>query len=134
MDVKERKVMARMITFHRKKNLPYCDISAKSTFNFEKPLLWLARKLCHDPHLEFTEVPATRPPEVALDPEHMRHARGAAGLCAVLTHVFVRAHARMRCLCVCACACVCVSLCVPVAWAACGCLYQYVVSIRACIT
>jgi GTP-binding nuclear protein Ran len=43
--VKERKVKAKAITFHRKKNLQYYDISAKSNYNFEKPFLWLARKL-----------------------------------------------------------------------------------------
>lgn len=36
---------AKAITFHRKKNLQYYDISAKSNYNFEKPFLWLARKL-----------------------------------------------------------------------------------------
>lgn len=36
---------AKTITFHRKKNLQYYDISAKSNYNFEKPFLWLARKL-----------------------------------------------------------------------------------------
>ena len=45
VDVKERKVKAKTITFHRKKNLQYYDISAKSNYNFEKPFLWLARKL-----------------------------------------------------------------------------------------
>jgi len=45
VDVKDRKVKARTITFHRKKNLQYYDISAKSNYNFEKPFLWLARKL-----------------------------------------------------------------------------------------
>eukprot|EP00966_Prymnesium_polylepis_P230184 5326287-Prymnesium_polylepis.1 len=37
-------VKAKQITFHRKKNLQYYDISAKSNYNFEKPFLWLARK------------------------------------------------------------------------------------------
>ncbi|KAL3911940.1 MAG: hypothetical protein SGPRY_008508 [Prymnesium sp.] len=45
VDVKERKVKAKQITFHRKKNLQYYDISAKSNYNFEKPFLWLARKV-----------------------------------------------------------------------------------------
>ena len=45
VDVKERKVKAKTITFHRKKNLQYYDVSAKSNYNFEKPFLWLARKL-----------------------------------------------------------------------------------------
>ena len=68
VDVKDRKVKAKTITFHRKKNLQYYDISAKSNYNFEKPFLWLARKLIGDPNLEFVAMPALLPPEVALDP------------------------------------------------------------------
>ena len=45
VDVKDRKVTPASITFHRKKNLPYYDISVRSNYNFEKPFLWLARKL-----------------------------------------------------------------------------------------
>ena len=63
VDVKDRKVKAKQITFHRKKNLAYFDISAKSNYNFEKPFLWLARKLTGDGHLEFTEAIALPPPE-----------------------------------------------------------------------
>ena len=33
------------VTFHRKKNIQYDEISAKSNYNFEKPFLWLASKL-----------------------------------------------------------------------------------------
>lgn len=66
VDVKERKVKAKSITFHRKKNLQYYDISAKSNYNFEKPFLWLLRKLCGEPELEFVEMPALAPPEVSL--------------------------------------------------------------------
>jgi hypothetical protein len=35
----------RQVTFHRKKNLQYHEISAKSNYNYEKPFLYLARKL-----------------------------------------------------------------------------------------
>ena len=45
VDIKDRKVKAKSIVFHRKKNLQYYDISAKSNYNFEKPFLWLARFL-----------------------------------------------------------------------------------------
>ncbi|KAK6052212.1 hypothetical protein COOONC_10283 [Cooperia oncophora] len=68
VDVKDRKVKAKTITFHRKKNLQYYDISAKSNYNFEKPFLWLARKLLGDPNLEFVAMPALAPPEVTMDP------------------------------------------------------------------
>ncbi|KAI9759469.1 MAG: putative 26S proteasome regulatory subunit [Chaenotheca gracillima] len=70
VDVKERKVKAKTITFHRKKNLQYYDISAKSNYNFEKPFLWLARKLVKLPNnqqLEFVAAPALEPPSVQVD-------------------------------------------------------------------
>jgi GTP-binding nuclear protein Ran len=68
VDIKDRKVKAKSIVFHRKKNLQYYDISAKSNYNFEKPFLWLARKLIGDPNLEFVAMPALAPPEVHMDP------------------------------------------------------------------
>merc|ERR1712093_582076 len=67
VDVKERKVKAKQITFHRKKNLQYYDISAKSNYNFEKPFLWLARKLVGEDNLHFVEAPALAPPEFNID-------------------------------------------------------------------
>jgi GTP-binding nuclear protein Ran len=91
VDVKERKVKAKTITFHRKKNLQYYDISAKSNYNFEKPFLWIARKLVGNPSLvrflspsatsksehsslltiiqDFVAAPALAPPEVEVNPE-----------------------------------------------------------------
>jgi len=72
VDVKDRKVKAKSITFHRKKNLQYYDISAKSNYNFEKPFLWLARKLLNQSNLTFVESPALKPPEVTLDMEQMK--------------------------------------------------------------
>ena len=46
----------------------YYDISAKSNYNFEKPFLWLARKLVGDPNLELVAMPALAPPDVKMDP------------------------------------------------------------------
>ena len=66
VDVKNRQVKAKQVTFHRKKNLQYYEISAKSNYNFEKPFLYLARKLVGDPALHFTEAPALAPPEVII--------------------------------------------------------------------
>lgn len=63
----ERKVKTGAVTFHRKKNLQYFEISAKSNYNFEKPFLWLARKLVGNPSLEFVAAPALKPPEVTVD-------------------------------------------------------------------
>mmetsp|Transcript_2120 Transcript_2120/g.2882 ORF Transcript_2120/g.2882 Transcript_2120/m.2882 type:complete len:218 (+) Transcript_2120:95-748(+) len=67
VEIKDRKVKAKMITFHRKKNLQYYDISAKSNYNFEKPFMWLAKKLSGDNALAFVESPALQPPEFTID-------------------------------------------------------------------
>nr|GMD78233.1 GTP-binding nuclear protein Ran-3 [Ipomoea batatas] len=67
VDVKNRQVKAKQVTFHRKKNLQYYEISAKSNYNFEKPFLYLARKLAGDVNLHFVESPALAPPEVQID-------------------------------------------------------------------
>jgi GTP-binding nuclear protein Ran len=67
VDIKDRKVKAKNITFHRKKNLQYYDISARSNYNFEKPFLYLAKKLVSDQRLEFVEAPALQPPELNVD-------------------------------------------------------------------
>nr|CAB3265422.1 GTP-binding nuclear protein Ran-like [Phallusia mammillata] len=72
VDIKDRKVKAKAINFHRKKNLQYYDISAKSNYNFEKPFLWMARKLVGDPNLEFVQMPALLPPEVKVDESLMK--------------------------------------------------------------
>jgi hypothetical protein len=67
VEVKDRKVKAKQITFHRKKNLQYFEISAKANYNFEKPFLWIARKLAGNNELAFVEAPATAPPEAEVD-------------------------------------------------------------------
>merc|ERR1711904_292569 len=67
VDVKERQVKPKQVTFHRKKNLQYHEISAKSNYNYEKPFLYLARKLAGDDKLIFVEQVALAPPEVHID-------------------------------------------------------------------
>lgn len=67
VDVRNRQVRAKSITFHRKKNLQYYELSAKSNYNFEKPFLYLARKLSGNAALQFTESPALAPPTVQVD-------------------------------------------------------------------
>ncbi|KAI3500551.1 hypothetical protein L1887_36375 [Cichorium endivia] len=44
VDMKNRHVKTKQVTFHRKKNEQYYEI-AKINYNFEKPFLYLARKL-----------------------------------------------------------------------------------------
>jgi GTP-binding nuclear protein Ran len=71
VEVKERKVKAKNITFHRKKNLQYFEISAKVNYNFEKPFIWIARKLSGDNDLHFVEAVALAPPEANIDMNQM---------------------------------------------------------------
>lgn len=72
VDIKDRKVKAKTITFHRKKSLQYYELSAKSNYNFEKPFLWIARKLTAKPNLVFVQAPALLPAEVTIDDEQKR--------------------------------------------------------------
>lgn len=72
VDSKERAVQPRDIIFHRKKNLQYYDISAKSNYNFEKPFLYIAKQLTGRSDLVFTEAPALQPPEKRMDPAQVR--------------------------------------------------------------
>lgn len=51
VDVKARKVKAKTISLHWRKNWQCYDISAKSDYNLEKPLLYFARRLMKDPNL-----------------------------------------------------------------------------------
>merc|ERR1719498_687777 len=67
VDVKDRKVKAKQITFHRKKNLQYYDISAKSNYQFEKPFVWLLRRLVNDPNLMLVEQPVLQAAETEID-------------------------------------------------------------------
>lgn len=66
VDVKDRKVKAKQITFHRKKNLQYYDVSAKSNYQFEKPFIWLLRRLVGDPNLTLVEGVLLLPIEVQI--------------------------------------------------------------------
>merc|ERR1712086_748867 len=72
VDVKDRKVKAKQITFHRKKNLQYYDISAKSNYQFEKPFVWLLRKLTGDAALSLVEAPVLAPTEVEIDAQQIQ--------------------------------------------------------------
>merc|ERR1712127_220151 len=67
VDVKDRKVKAKQITFHRKKNLQYYDISAKSNYQFEKPFVWLLRRITGEANLSLVEAPVLAPQEVQIE-------------------------------------------------------------------
>jgi GTP-binding nuclear protein Ran len=67
IDVRDRKVPAKRVTFHKKNNMRYFEVSAKSNYHFEMPFLSLARQLSGDPNLALTTAPVLLPPEVHLD-------------------------------------------------------------------
>lgn len=46
-------------------------MSARSNFNFEKPFLWLARRMCGNKDLQFTAEVA-KAPVVQIDAEQIR--------------------------------------------------------------
>jgi len=71
VDCKDRKVKPKDIHFHRKKNLQYYDISAKSNYNFEKPFLYIASMLTGNKHICFVEAPALFPPTVQVDHQEL---------------------------------------------------------------
>ena len=66
-DVKERKLKARQINFHRRRNLQYYDVSAKSNYQFAKPFEWLLRALTGDANLYLTEQVSLINPEFQMD-------------------------------------------------------------------
>ncbi|KAI9191318.1 hypothetical protein LWI28_006879 [Acer negundo] len=73
VDVKNRQVKAKQVIFHRKKNLQYYEISAKSNYNFEKPFLYLARKLAgHEAEIVIAAsqpLPDDDDEEIVIEPE-----------------------------------------------------------------
>eukprot|EP00026_Physarum_polycephalum_P017848 Phypoly_transcript_19206.p1 GENE.Phypoly_transcript_19206~~Phypoly_transcript_19206.p1 ORF type:complete len:226 (+),score=37.52 Phypoly_transcript_19206:25-678(+) len=71
VDTKDRKVKAKQITFHRKKNIHYFDLSARTNYNIDKPFVRILRDLTGDQGLELTEEPAHAPEELAMDPAHI---------------------------------------------------------------
>jgi GTP-binding nuclear protein Ran len=68
VDEKNRKVKAKQILFARRHGLQYFDISAKSNYQFEKPFVWLLKKLTGDPNLGLVEAPILAPAELQMDP------------------------------------------------------------------
>ena len=72
IDCKERTVKPRDIYYHRKFNIQYYDVSAKSNHNFEKPFLYIARKLTGNNECKFKAAPLLFDAEVKLDPNMVK--------------------------------------------------------------
>ena len=47
-----RQVQPKSITFHRRKNLQYFDMSVKTAYSVEKPMQYIIRRLMGDSGLE----------------------------------------------------------------------------------
>jgi GTP-binding nuclear protein Ran len=63
-----RHVRPKDITFHRKNNLQYYEISAKSNYNYDKPFLSLLKSMFgRDIHFVDETGPALEPPTVEID-------------------------------------------------------------------
>eukprot|EP00483_Globobulimina_turgida_P008857 UN08875 len=74
VDIKDRKVKPKHILFHRKKvNMQYYDISAKSNYNFEKPFLWIIKKLSGNNNVKYTQEPALEPSQIKLSDKEIQH-------------------------------------------------------------
>ena len=77
VDIKDRKVKAKMVVFHRKIGIPYHEVSARSNYQFELPFVSILRKhfkypnlhfthLCSDPGLELVESCPLKPVELEM--------------------------------------------------------------------
>lgn len=62
VDDKNRTVKPKNITFHRKKNLQYYDVSGKANYQIEKPFNWLLRKLIGNSEMTLIQPLNLRPP------------------------------------------------------------------------
>ena len=67
IDVRERKVPAKRVSFHKKHNMKYLEISAKSNYHFELPFVSLMRSITGDPNLSLTAAVPVVPAEFVMD-------------------------------------------------------------------
>jgi len=51
--------------------LQYYDISAKSNYQFEKPFVWLLRRMVNDANLTLVETPLLAPTEVVIPEDQL---------------------------------------------------------------
>jgi len=76
VDSRDRTVKAKNITYPKRHNIRYYDLSAKTNYNFEKPFLYLARELTGQPELRFVGISgvclAGRPADVSMTPASLR--------------------------------------------------------------
>ena len=52
----EREVIPKEVTIHRELELPYYEVSVKSNYNYQKPLMHILRALANDDQLSLVEL------------------------------------------------------------------------------
>eukprot|EP00440_Ansanella_granifera_P011590 gb/GFBE01012584.1/.p1 GENE.gb/GFBE01012584.1/~~gb/GFBE01012584.1/.p1 ORF type:complete len:131 (+),score=18.70 gb/GFBE01012584.1/:1-393(+) len=82
-EVKRRQLDALRIPYQKQRNLQYYELSVQNNDNFEKPFLWLARRLTDCARLQFAKSPAKWPDVVAQPEQFQRHAEELARAAAV---------------------------------------------------
>jgi GTP-binding nuclear protein Ran len=71
-DGNNRKIKPKMITFNRKKNLKYCEVSSLANFRVEVPFLLLSQLLTRDDSLRIVERPHISHPTVIVDMDYQK--------------------------------------------------------------
>jgi GTP-binding nuclear protein Ran len=68
----EKIIKDKLIVYHLKKNLKYCEISTKTNYNFESPFLEIAKLLANDADLSFVYEVTMPMPCLEIDEETMK--------------------------------------------------------------
>eukprot|EP01013_Petalomonas_cantuscygni_P033353 TRINITY_DN60287_c0_g1_i1.p2 TRINITY_DN60287_c0_g1~~TRINITY_DN60287_c0_g1_i1.p2 ORF type:complete len:277 (+),score=54.68 TRINITY_DN60287_c0_g1_i1:113-832(+) len=77
VDIVDRQVRPRQITFHRKKNIQYYDLSARANYNIERPWLYLMRRLSGSQDLNIVAALAVTPPTASISAEKIKELQDA---------------------------------------------------------
>ena len=60
------------MTFHRKRNLQYFDVSVQSNYQYENLLVWILRTLTVDPNLYLVKTLALNPFKKQMDQKQIQ--------------------------------------------------------------
>jgi GTP-binding nuclear protein Ran len=71
-DDANRTVKPKMITYHRKKNLPYFEVSSAAMYNVAQPFIWLVGKLLNEPSFAVGRLHPPGQPQMTLNTELVR--------------------------------------------------------------
>jgi GTP-binding nuclear protein Ran len=71
-DEANRTVKPKMIFYHRKKNMPYFEVSSAAMHNVAQPFIWLVGKLLNDPSPTVGRINSPGRPQMTLNNELVR--------------------------------------------------------------